>query len=74
MRIKGLTHDVTERKQAELALAERNTQLALAEKRAVLPPTPMMSKRTGCKFQKAMQRFMACPKARLRSHAVSGGL
>src|SRR5262245_3788287 len=32
LRIKGLTRDITERKQAELALAERNTQLALAGK------------------------------------------
>src|SRR5215813_4526873 len=32
VRIKGLTRDITERKQAELALAERNTQLALAGK------------------------------------------
>ena len=32
VRIKGLTRDITERKQAELALAERNTQLALAAK------------------------------------------
>src|SRR5262249_49301677 len=32
LRIKGLTRDITERKQAELALAERNTQLALAAK------------------------------------------
>ena len=32
VRIKGLTRDITERKQAELELAERNTQLALAGK------------------------------------------
>jgi PAS domain S-box-containing protein len=32
VRIKGLTRDITERKRAELALAERNTQLALAGK------------------------------------------
>ena len=32
LHIKGLTRDITERKQAELALAERNTQLALAGK------------------------------------------
>ena len=32
LRIKGLTRDITERKQAELALAERNTQMALAGK------------------------------------------
>jgi PAS domain S-box-containing protein len=32
LRIKGLTRDITERKQAELALADRNTQLALAAK------------------------------------------
>src|SRR5215813_14723981 len=32
VRIKGLTRDISERKQAELALAERNTQLALAGK------------------------------------------
>jgi two-component sensor histidine kinase len=34
LRIKGLTRDITERKQAELALAERNAQLALAGKAA----------------------------------------
>src|SRR5262249_6386561 len=32
VRIKGLTRDITERKQAEIALAERNAQLALAGK------------------------------------------
>jgi PAS domain S-box-containing protein len=32
LRIKGLTRDTTERKNAELALAERNVQLALAAK------------------------------------------
>jgi PAS domain S-box-containing protein len=32
LRIKGLTRDITERKRAELALADRNTQLALAGK------------------------------------------
>jgi PAS domain S-box-containing protein len=32
LRVKGLTRDITERKQADLALAERNTQLALAGK------------------------------------------
>jgi PAS domain S-box-containing protein len=32
LRIKGLTRDITERKQAELSLADRNTQLALAGK------------------------------------------
>jgi two-component sensor histidine kinase len=32
LRIKGLTRDITERKSAELALAERNLQLALAAK------------------------------------------
>ena len=32
LRIKGLTRDITERKKAELALEERNVQLALAEK------------------------------------------
>src|SRR5262249_22819599 len=32
LRITGLTRDITERKQAELALADRNTQLALAGK------------------------------------------
>jgi PAS domain S-box-containing protein len=32
LRIKGLTRDITERKNAELALAERNVQLALAAK------------------------------------------
>ena len=32
LRVKGLTRDITERKLAELALAERNTQLDLASK------------------------------------------
>jgi PAS domain S-box-containing protein len=32
LRVKGLTRDITERKNAELALAERNVQLALAAK------------------------------------------
>ena len=32
LRIKGLTRDITERKHAELALEERNIQVALAEK------------------------------------------
>jgi len=35
-RIKGLTRDITERKQAELALAERNAQLALAGQAALV--------------------------------------
>ena len=34
LRIKGLTRDITERKKAELALAERDAQLALAGKAA----------------------------------------
>jgi PAS domain S-box-containing protein len=34
LRIKGLTRDITERKLAELALAERNTQLELTSKTA----------------------------------------
>jgi PAS domain S-box-containing protein len=34
LRIKGLTRDITERKRAELALEERNVQLALAGKAA----------------------------------------
>ena len=36
LRIKGLTRDITERKTAELALAERTLQLALAEKAALV--------------------------------------
>jgi PAS domain S-box-containing protein len=36
MRIKGLTRDVTERRKAELALAERTMQLALAGKAALV--------------------------------------
>ena len=32
LRIKGLTRNITERKQAELVLEERNIQVALAEK------------------------------------------
>jgi len=36
LRIKGLTRDITERKNAELALAERNVQLALAAKAALV--------------------------------------
>ncbi|HEU0058963.1 MAG TPA: PAS domain-containing protein [Hyphomicrobiaceae bacterium] len=33
-RVRGITHDITERKHAELALAERDAQLQLAEKAA----------------------------------------
>jgi PAS domain S-box-containing protein len=36
LRIKGLTRDITDRKRAEDALAERNAQLALAEKAALV--------------------------------------
>jgi PAS domain S-box-containing protein len=36
LRIKGLTRDITKRKQAELALAERNAQLALAGQAALV--------------------------------------
>ena len=36
LRIRGLTRDVTERKNAELALAERNMQFDLAEKAALV--------------------------------------
>jgi PAS domain S-box-containing protein len=36
LRIKGLTRDITARKNAELALAERNAQLALAAKAALV--------------------------------------
>jgi len=36
LRVKGLTRDITERKQAELALAERNAQLALAGRAALV--------------------------------------
>jgi PAS domain S-box-containing protein len=38
LRIKGLTRDITERKRAELALAERSAQLALAGKAALVGP------------------------------------
>ena len=34
VRVRGVTHDITERKRAELALAERDAQLALAGKAA----------------------------------------
>jgi len=34
MRVRGITHDITERKKAELALAERDAQLQLAERAA----------------------------------------
>ena len=34
VRVRGITHDITERKKAELALAERDAQLALAGKAA----------------------------------------
>jgi PAS domain S-box-containing protein len=34
VRVRGITHDITERKNAELALAERDAQLALAGKTA----------------------------------------
>jgi PAS domain S-box-containing protein len=33
-RVRGITHEITERKKAELALAERDTQLQLAERAA----------------------------------------
>ena len=36
LRIKGLTRDITERRKAELALAERTVQLALASKAALV--------------------------------------
>jgi PAS domain S-box-containing protein len=36
LRIKGLTRDITERRKAELALGERNVQLALAGKAALV--------------------------------------
>jgi PAS domain S-box-containing protein len=36
LRIKGLTRNITDRKRAELALAERNMQLSLAEKAALV--------------------------------------
>jgi PAS domain S-box-containing protein len=36
LRVKGLTRDITERKEAELALAERNAQLALAGRAALV--------------------------------------
>ena len=36
MRIEGLTRDITERKKAEVALAERTLQLALAERAALV--------------------------------------
>ena len=36
LRVKGLTRNITERKQAELALEERNIQVALAEKAALV--------------------------------------
>jgi PAS domain S-box-containing protein len=36
LRIRGLTRDITKRKNAELALAERNVQLALAAKAALV--------------------------------------
>jgi len=36
LRIKGLTRDITNRKQSELALAERNAQLALAGRAALV--------------------------------------
>jgi PAS domain S-box-containing protein len=38
LRIKGLTRDITERKRAELALDERNAQLALAGRVALVGP------------------------------------
>jgi PAS domain S-box-containing protein len=34
MRVRGITHDISERKKAELALAERDAQLQLAERAA----------------------------------------
>ena len=36
LRVKGLTRDITDRQQAELALEERNIQVALAEKAALV--------------------------------------
>jgi PAS domain-containing protein len=36
VQVRGITHDITERKKAELALAERNVQLALAGKAALV--------------------------------------
>ena len=36
LRVKGLTRDISERKRAELALAERTLQLALAAKAALV--------------------------------------
>jgi PAS domain S-box-containing protein len=54
LRIKGLTRDITVRRQAELALAERNLQLALAGRAALVgsytydPRTEMYEISEGC--------------------------
>jgi PAS domain S-box-containing protein len=54
LRIKGLTRDITEQKKAELALAERNTQLELASKTARVGsyaidfPTGLVNLSPGC--------------------------
>ena len=58
----NMTVDISERKKAELALAERNAQLARLERSLSWAATRTMSTQTGCGSRKGMQLYTACPR------------
>ena len=70
----GAQIDVTERKQAEQALAERNIQLALAGKAASSAARRMTPTRRSCRFLKAMRPSTAFLRALPRWRAANAWL
>ena len=68
----GVTRDITEHRQAERALAERNLQLGLAGKFALVGTYVFDAGSDGIKFRLAMQPSTACPRG-LRRLAVPNG-
>jgi hypothetical protein len=68
----GVTRDITEHRQAERALAERNLQLGLAGQFALVGTYVFDAGSDGIKFRLAMQPSTACPRG-LRRLAVPNG-
>ena len=68
----NLTVDISERKAAELALAERNMQLDLAGKLALVGTFTFDVDRDACRYRPAMQPSTVCPRELKTTAALTG--
>jgi len=70
----GVTRDITARKVAEQALAERDTQLALAGRTALVGSFAFDLPQEECRYRRDTRPFMACPRVLSKPAEPNGEL